>query len=156
MKMPIQVITPTSNSISVLNDLFISFLRKNKHSYSNWSFSHGECMFYAYAFSKVLDDHGISYQICSYISESSQNGHVFFKVKVHGKVKYFDSENVYSFCDSWKKLQKTYNKVPSKITIHKSRSGIVKLWNIPPEKVSFWDEQVKNFLKLSTFAKICL
>lgn len=154
--MNIQVITPYHNTISVLNDTFVSFLRSKKLYHSNHSFSHGECMLYGYAMSQILDKYKIKYELCGYVCKSKQNGHVFFKVIANGEEVYFDSENVYSFCESWKKLSRSYNKVPNNLTTYSSRQEMAKEWNITPTQKKVWDDLVKGFLNLSEFQKICL
>lgn len=156
--MNIQVLSPYHNTISELSDSFINFVKiKSKGDfYSRHSFSHGDCMIYGYAFSQVLDYYKIKYQLCSYICKSKQNGHVFFKVYVHEEPVFFDSENVYSFCQSWKKLHKTYNKVPSRLNEYNSRHSMAKEWKISVEDKKYWDSLIKEYLKLSTFEKISL
>lgn len=156
--MNIQVVTPYHNTISSLSDSFINFIKTNAKGkfYSRHSFSHGDCMLYGYAFSQVLDHYKIKYKLCSYICKSKQNGHVFFQVNVHNEPVFFDSENVYSFCQSWKKLQKTYNKVPSRLTEYSSRHSMAKEWVISVDDQKYWNDLIKEYLKLSTFEKICL
>lgn len=131
-----------NKDISVIHSKFLKHLKRNGYSYSNTRFAHGDCYYYAYAMSSILDHFKVNHKILSYYRKDLKSGHCFIKIKNQ----YIDSENVYSPVDNWKKLQYYMNRVRKKPILHKNRITALKHWRAKEDK-EFFDTQVKQFIK---------
>ena len=114
-------------SIEKLHFTFMNYLKQNGESGSSWSYAHGYCMIYAYAFSLILDKTKIPYKLCNFFCKSKNNGHVFFKIKLDRNHVYFDSENTSTMVSNWRKLSPSYKHVPTHYKVLK-RESMIKKW----------------------------
>jgi hypothetical protein len=110
-------------------------------SYSNTQFAHGDCYYYAYCMSEILNHLNQPHEIYSYFRSDLKSGHCF--IKYNGK--FFDSENVYSPVENHRQLQ-GYMKKTRNLIKHRNRNSALKHWKAKDQKEAF-DKVIPKFLK---------
>lgn len=128
-------------NLEKIHNKFIKFLKKQKLSYGNTRFAHGDCYYYAYCMSKILNHFNQKHEIYSYFRKDLKSGHCF--IKYNGV--FFDSENVSIPVSNYRQLQ-PYMRKTRNLTKHKNRHSALRLWKAK-EDTELFNKLVPLFLK---------
>lgn len=128
-------------NLEKIHTQFIKFLKKQKLSYNNTRFAHGDCYYYAYCMSEILNHFNQKHEVYSYFRKDLKSGHCF--IKYNGT--FFDSENVYSPVSNHRQLQPYMRKTRNLIK-HKNVKSALRLWQAK-EDLNRFNQVIPLFLK---------